>query len=186
MLCDVCKKNEATIHIKEIHGGETHTSNLCAACASEKEKNGELCSLGFNLAEMLCNFGKIPFPAKLQQETPSEPAVVCQKCGWTVEKVRTFGGQLGCPHCYTVFAPMIAEAIKNLHRGPVHLGKRPQSVPQDSRAALEAELANRKRELDALIKREEYEEAAVCRDRIKQLKAQLEELTATGEGGNDK
>ena len=121
MLCDVCKKNEATIHIKEMHGGETHTANLCAACASEKEKNGELSALGFNLAEMLCNLGKISSSAK---------------------------------------------------------------PPQDGRAALEAELDNRRHELDALVKREEYEEAAVCRDRINQLKTQLEGL-ATGEVGND-
>ena len=51
-------------------------------------------------------------------------------------------------------------------------------------AALEAELDNRRHELDALVKREEYEEAAVCRDRINQLKTQLEGL-ATGEVGND-
>ena len=85
---------------------------------------------------------------------------------------------------YEKFAPMLAEAIKNVHRGSVHLGKRPQSVPQDGRAALEAELDNRRHELDALVKREEYEEAAVCRDRINQLKTQLEGL-ATGEVGND-
>ena len=184
MLCDVCKKNEATIHIKEMHGGETHTANLCAACASEKEKNGELSALGFNLAEMLCNLGKISSSAKPPQEAPAGAATVCPKCGWTIDKVRNFGGRLGCPHCYTTFAPMLAEAIKNVHRGSVHLGKRPQSVPQDGRAALEAELDNRRHELDALVKREEYEEAAVCRDRINQLKSQLEGL-ATGEVGND-
>ena len=167
MLCDVCKKNEATIHIKEMHGGETHTANLCAACASEKEK-----------------IGKISSSAKPPQEAPAGAATVCPKCGWTIDKVRNFGGRLGCPHCYTTFAPMLAEAIKNVHRGSVHLGKRPQSVPQDGRAALEAELDNRRHELDALVKREEYEQAAVCRDRINQLKTQLEGL-ATGEVGND-
>lgn len=177
MLCDICKKNEATIHIKEMHGGETHTANLCAACASEKEKNGELSALGFNLAEMLCNLGKISSAIKPPQEqTPPERAVSCPNCGWTVDKVRNFGGRLGCPECYTVFAPMLTEAIRNVHRGSVHLGKRPQSAPHDGRAALEAELNNRRHELDALIKREEYEEAAVCRDRINQIKAELERL----------
>ena len=55
-------------------------------------------------------------------------------------------------------------------------------------AALEAELAARRHELEALIKREEYEQAAVCRDRINQLKAELERCpdagTAAGEGAN--
>lgn len=184
MLCDVCKKNEATIHIKEMHGGETHTSNLCAACAAEKEKNGELSALGFNLAEMLCNLGKISAGVKPSRGNSTEFAAVCPKCGWTLQKVRAFGGRLGCPDCYAAFAPLLAEAIRNVHRGTVHLGKRPQSMPQNGRAALETELETRRHELDAMIKREEYEEAALCRDRINQLKSQLEKLSS-GEVGNE-
>lgn len=178
MLCDVCKKNEATIHIKEMHGGETHTSNLCAACAAEKEKNGELSALGFNLAEMLCNLGKISASVKPPRGNSTEFTAVCPKCGWTLQKVRAFGGRLGCPDCYAAFAPLLTEAIRNVHRGSVHLGKRPESMQKDGRTALKAELENRRHELDALVKREEYENAAVCRDRINQLKAQLGELSS--------
>ena len=39
MLCDNCKKNEATIHIKEVHDGKVVASNLCADCAREKEES---------------------------------------------------------------------------------------------------------------------------------------------------
>lgn len=177
MLCDACKKKEATIHIKEMHAGETHTSNLCADCAAEKEKNGELSALGFNLAEMLCNLGKISSGVKPQRGRTAEHAAACPDCGWTLQKIRAFGGRLGCPECYVTFAPLLAEAIHNVHRGSVHLGKRPQSVPQNGQAALEAELESRRHELEALVKREEYEEAAACRDRINQLKAQLEHKT---------
>lgn len=182
MLCDVCKTNVATIHIKEMHGGETHTSNLCSGCAAEKEKNGELSALGFNLAEMLCNLGKISSGVKPQRGKAADNTGACPNCGWTLQKIRAFGGRLGCPECYTAFAPLLAEAIRNVHRGSVHLGKRPQSVPQDSRAAQEAELENRRRELESLVKREEYEEAAACRDRINQLKAQLERKAPGGVG----
>jgi len=184
MLCDICKKNEATIHIKEIHDGKIRVSNLCAGCAAEKEKKGELSALGFNLAEMLCNLGKISAGVNFQPEDAAETGVVCPKCGWTLQKVRAFGGRLGCPDCYAAFAPLLTEAIRNVHRGSVHLGKRPQSIPQNSRAALEAELENRRHELDALVKREEYEDAAICRDRINQLKAELEKL-ASGEMDNE-
>lgn len=59
MLCDVCKTNEATIHVKEMRNGESHSINLCAACAEEKEKNGEFGLLGFNLAGMLGTLEKI-------------------------------------------------------------------------------------------------------------------------------
>ncbi len=182
MLCDVCKKCEATIHIKEMHSGETHTSNLCAACAASKEKNGELSALGFNLAEMLCNLGKISAGEKPPREDAAENATVCPECGWTVQKVRASGGRLGCPRCYAAFAALLAEAIRNVHRGSVHLGKRPRTASPDGRAALEAELENRRHELDALIAREEYEDAATCRDRINLLKAQLEKSLPEEDG----
>ncbi|MDR0933276.1 MAG: UvrB/UvrC motif-containing protein [Victivallales bacterium] len=177
MLCDICKKNEATIHIKELHSGEIHTANLCSTCASEKEKNGELSALGFNLAEMLCNLGKISSAIKSHQESPAESATVCPKCGWTIGRIKNSGGRLGCPTCYNAFAPMLSEAIQNVHRGSVHLGKRMQSASPDGRVALETELSSRRHELDALVKREEYEQAAVCRDKINQLKAALDKMS---------
>ena len=182
MLCQICNKNPATIHVQEIINGEKKVFHLCGECASKKAETEPILQ-SFNLAEMLCNLGKISSTIKPPQEKlPPERAVRCPNCGWTVEKVRNFGGRLGCPECYKVFAPMLTEAIKNVHRGSVHLGKRPQSAPHDGRAALEAELNNRRHELDALVKREEYEQAAACRDRILQLK---EELAALDGGKNE-
>lgn len=187
MLCDVCKTNEATIHVKEMRNGESHSINLCAACAEEKEKNGEFGLLGFNLAGMLGTLEKIAGKAGAPVR-PEEAGPVCPECGWTLEKIRSSGGRLGCPACYHTFSGMIEEAVRNVHRGSVHLGKRPPSSPHAASAALEAELAARRHELEALIKREEYEQAAVCRDRINQLKAELERCpdagTAAGEGAN--
>ena len=37
MLCDICKKNEATIHIKEMHNNEWTSINICAECAKKKD-----------------------------------------------------------------------------------------------------------------------------------------------------
>ncbi len=188
MLCDNCKKNEATIHIKEVHNGKVVASNLCTECAREKEEKGELGSLGFNLAEVLFNLGKLTESVQAARETPPEPASdpgpACPGCGWTLERVRESGGRLGCPDCYRAFAPMIADALTRVQRGPVHLGKRPQSAGAGNRTALQFEIDKLRRELDGHIQREEYEEAAVCRDRIAQLKAELE-ANAAGAGGAD-
>lgn len=76
MLCDNCKKNEATIHIKEVHDGKVVASNLCADCAREKEEKGELGSLGFNLAEVLFNLGKLTESVQAAQEDPAPPAPI--------------------------------------------------------------------------------------------------------------
>lgn len=129
-----------------------------------------------------------------QEDPTPEPAAdsgpVCPGCGWNLERVRESGGRLGCPDCYRTFAPMIADALTRVQRGPVHLGKRPQSAGPGNRAALQFEIDKLRRELDGHVQREEYEEAAVCRDRIAQLKAELEarpEPSGTGreEGGGD-
>ncbi len=179
MLCDVCKKNEATIHIKEVHDGKVTASNLCAACAAAKEKQGEFGALGFNLAEVLFSLGKMA-EKSLAEGIAAKPAaaeaeeVVCPQCGWTFSKVRHSGGRLGCPGCYHAFEAPISEALGRIQRGPVHLGKRPGQAAE-SRSALMFELEQRKRELDEMVRREEYEAAAVCRDRINQLKVQLEQ-----------
>src|SRR5574344_79489 len=174
MLCDICKKNEATIHIKEIHDGEVHTANLCAACAAQKEKSGELGAFGFNLAEVLFSLGKSienaqsgDGAAEISDAVPAGETV-CPHCGWTLAKLRESGGRLGCPDCYRAFAPMIDDALGSIQRGTVHLGKRPRNAASGSVAALNFELEKQQRELAELIKREEYESAAVCRDRINQ------------------
>ncbi len=183
MLCDVCKAHEATIHVKEMRNGESHSINLCAACAEVKEKNGEFGMLGFNLSGMLGTLEKITGKANAPVR-PESAGPTCPECGWTLEKIRHTGGRLGCPECYHAFGTMIEEAVRNVHRGSVHLGKRPPSSPHAASAALEAELAARRHELEALIRREEYEQAALCRDRINQLKAELESAAGAGDGNS--
>jgi len=185
MLCDHCKKNEATIHIKEIHGGKCVSLNLCAQCAASKEEKGELGAFGLNLADALFQIGAIT--KKLQQgKNPAgasadaagtspdpESGPTCPVCGWTPAKIRAANGKLGCPECYRTFSDMIRNAVDHFQRGPEHLGKRPVSHPDHGEGARRAELERLRRELQNCIRKEDYEQAAVCRDRIKELQAGL-------------
>ena len=59
MLCDICKKNPATIHIKGVIGDDQKTLNLCSSCAAEHEKTSGINFGAFNLAEMLYNLEKL-------------------------------------------------------------------------------------------------------------------------------
>jgi protein-arginine kinase activator protein McsA len=36
MLCEMCHKREATVHIKEISGGQTKVWHLCEECAAKQ------------------------------------------------------------------------------------------------------------------------------------------------------
>lgn len=185
MLCDRCKKNEATIHVKKVSKGRIETIHLCAECAREDEEQGNLGAFGFNLAEVLFNIGGIenlsPHEA-VPEEKRKENSLCCPDCGWTMEKLQKFNGKLGCPGCYKSFAAVIQDAFTRIQRGKVHLGKKPGDTrPFQSAAALRLEITRGKKELAELVRREEYERAAVCRDKINELNRQLEVLESAGD-----
>ena len=96
MLCDNCKKNEATVHIKEFHNGKCETHHLCSDCANVKEENGELGSIGLKLSELLFNAGKLSEaanPGKAQNPAGPYDTLVCPVCSWTAAKIRKHNAQ---------------------------------------------------------------------------------------------
>ncbi|MCQ2379300.1 MAG: UvrB/UvrC motif-containing protein [Victivallaceae bacterium] len=184
MLCDRCKKNEATIHIEKIHNGKRIRTNLCTECAKEQEAGGALAALGFNIAEVLFN--------KMQQAAGKQPVrqenthrgPECPRCHWTFDKITKHNGRLGCPECYRTFDNVITDTLSKVQRGVFHAGKRPVDHERTmSTVAFERERL--RLELEAHVSREEYEEAAVCRDRIAQLDRELESMKSDGAGAEE-
>ncbi len=182
MLCDNCQKNEATIHIKRVVEGKVRAIHLCADCAKEQEEQGAVGALGFNLAEVLFNIAGlrdiVPPEPETEEETVedsgSDTTFCCPDCGWTMEKLRQSNGKLGCSECYRSFAVVIHDAFSRMQRGKIHMGKKPGDArPFQTRAALQLEIARCKKELSELVRREEYERAAVCRDKLNELTFQL-------------
>ncbi|MBE6356857.1 MAG: hypothetical protein E7058_07055 [Lentisphaerae bacterium] len=182
MLCDKCKKNEATVHIKEFHNGKCTNIHLCNECANSAESSQDIPGIGFNLAEVIFNVGKLTDKLAGKNKPAAKDQTVCQVCGWTPEKIRQHDGKLGCPACYQTFDKLIKEAVSQVQHGVLHLGKRPGHTRHDSPAVKRSEIDALKKELQLLIKGEEYEAAAICRDRINALKAELESI----EGASDK
>ena len=171
MLCDICQKREATIHIKGIIGKLQKTLNLCAECAAEHEKTAGIHFGAFNLAEMLFHFN----PAEAEEKPRAEaPGPVCPTCGWTGEKLRKSGGKLGCADCYRTFADVLKPLLKQIQMGERHLGKRPGAPAAGNTAALLAEMTRCRTQMAAMIRIENYEEAAAIRDRIRALQSELD------------
>ena len=176
MLCDRCKKNEATVHIKEFHNGKCTDLNLCSQCANEAQADEVFPGIGFNLAEVLMNVNKFASHLQSQPEHSADnnkSKTVCPECGWDQEQLRKHDGKVGCPACYQTFESMIKKAVAQVQRGALHLGKRPSGIAGNSPALLRIELENLQKELQTLIAAEEYEAAAVCRDRINIVKREL-------------
>lgn len=180
MLCDICNINEATIHVQEINQGKKKTLNICTHCAAEhnlSEKEIE----GFNLAEILYNLSsqmlnKQPHEEVNENESPSleNPDfsdflkhLKCT-CGWDTVKFRETG-RLGCAECYKVFAPLLKDALKSMHKGTFHIGKVPGAqVDQNGKIAMK--IMSLQKKLEECVQKEEYEEAAKIRDEINKIR----------------
>ena len=56
MLCEICGKNEATIHIEEITDGKSKTLHLCGECMAKNPSLGGVDINAFNLGDIICNW----------------------------------------------------------------------------------------------------------------------------------
>ena len=133
MLCQICNKNPATIHVQEIINGEKKVFHLCSECAAKKAETEPILQ-SFNLAEMLYNFtnGNMQENTGEIDETPPAASVKCAACGWDTERFRKTG-RLGCPDCYLVFSEVLSGVLENMHRGCTHLGKIPRNHETNQR-----------------------------------------------------
>ena len=111
--------------------------------------------------------------------------IACGGCGTTLDAVR-MGAPLGCKTCYDVFEDVIFTEIQSAKKlparislikksSPIHIGKSPgesvEITPAKRLLALNEALTE-------TLEREDYEQAALLRDQIK-------ELTEDSETAND-
>jgi len=199
MLCQICKKNPATIHIQEIVNGKKQTLNLCLSCAGKKtlahamfdgmDLSDILNSLEQNLSEMGITPGGKP-----QGETPAEEERTCPVCSWSSQQFRKTG-RLGCPECYKTFESELPGILLRTQRSATHTGKLPAYIPDDtaiqagdSIARHLAEANASRRELEMLeqdlkesVRREEFELAAELRDKIEVIRGRLQQTERQNE-----
>lgn len=184
MLCEICNKNQASIHIQEIVKGQKHSLHICSSCA-EKKGLSEMALQGINIAEILYKISTnvssgqdIP-DLDFADASPDEKEEVfsgasCEACGWNTDKFNKTG-RLGCAKCYAAFKDILKEALKNMHKGTMHVGKRPRGPGAPGSDAPMLEIMSLQRLLDEHVQREEYEQAAKVRDRLKALREQAGE-----------
>ncbi len=176
MLCEICHKNEATIHIQEIINSQKKALHICQECASKKNSGNGMFN-GLNLADILYNISSNISNPQPSTEQPQDktvtpvPVITCDKCGWTTANFSE-KGRIGCANCYNVFREILSLALKNMHKGTIHVGKRPGARrPGDEEAGRNAiEIMKLQKQLEEHVLREEYEKAAQVRDRISSLK----------------
>ena len=171
MLCCSCKEREATVHYTKIDGvgDKMQKVDLCEECAKSQGVNDPV---GFSLADMLLGLGA----SQELEQAAGGTDVKCARCGFTQADFKK-AGRLGCPECYKAFGEGLENLLKSMHKGTRHVGKVPESLRQ-SRDLSDRLLALQKK-LNQAVEDENFEQAALLRDQIKQMSAQLSNITTS-------
>lgn len=163
MLCSNCGIRDANFHYKHISQGQMTELHLCAECAKE---------LGY-IKE---NENHFAFPSFLGGFFSSPKAIQtplsCPECGTAFDTVR-HTGYLGCDKCYEAFSKSIEMMLSKMQPSTVHKGK--LSGADGKKIERDNTLKNLKEDLKRAIIEENYENAAVLRDKIKELEAKGDE-----------
>lgn len=162
MLCEKCGKNSATTHIRSVINGEVFEKHLCSNCAAS-EGYGDIKTN--NLSQMLSSM----FDNTITNHTNSQHTR-CSCCGSSFDDI-AHSGKCGCPECYTTFYEQLLPYFKRVHGSTKHIGKIPPSV--ESNETKSHKVAELRKLLNQLVKEENYEQAAVVRDQIKQLEGEV-------------
>jgi len=163
MLCDICHKSTASVHLTEIIDNQITELHLCEDCARQK---GAQMEQHFGLADLLAGLADLG----QQFEISGKAEVKCPNCGLTYQDFRRIG-RLGCSECYQAFRDSLVVLLKRIHGSTQHLGRRPskaaKAAPAPRRTAIEA----LRGDLQKAIEAEEFEEAARLRDKIRTVEA---------------
>jgi protein arginine kinase activator len=161
MVCDICKKLEATVHLTQIVEGKMLKVDLCEACAKEK---GVQEAAGFSLADLLVGLGAA------EEIKGESPGAQCSVCGFTQADFKKTG-RLGCSACWDTFEVGLASLLKAMHKGDHHVGKVPAKAMHT--LVLSGRIQELSDRLEKAVSEEKYEDAAQVRDEIRELEAKL-------------
>jgi len=164
MLCDICGKNPASVHLTEIIDNQVTELHLCEECA--RSKNLEM-EQQFGLGDLLAGL------AEFNKGTEGLESVKlkCPNCLLSYEDFKKIG-KLGCSQCYLTFKRYLASLLKKIHGSNRHVGKAPvklarlSSANSSNRKAILEEL---RQKLHKAVEAEAFEEAARIRDKIREL-----------------
>lgn len=173
MLCQICGKNQGTVHITEIHDNKMSEIHVCERCAEEKGITATAAKKQkFDIADLLA--GMVDDVTNTEEEQIGH--IHCPRCGLMYSGFKETG-RLGCPDCYTAFQFQLRPLLRRVHGDTRHRGKVPA---RDGEGATRSRQIQRLHdELQRAVEREDFERAAALRDEIQRLER---EVAAAREG----
>ena len=172
MICDHCHKNEATIHMTNIVNNQKTEQHLCNTCANKLQQEGKLSPYSSFMNDMWDDsfftndfFKNMVYPDNLLKSHQSKH---CPRCGISYDEFNRVG-KFGCDKCYETFASEIKPLLKRLQGSTEYEGTVPSHENNVFKAKYEAKQL--RQQLESAIQAEKFEDAAILRDKIKELEA---------------
>jgi protein arginine kinase activator len=162
MLCDICGKNPATVHLTEIIDEQMNELHLCEECARHKSAQMEQ---KFGLSELLAGMASAEKPM-VDKEAES---LKCPSCNLSYADFKKIG-RLGCGQCYTAFREFLGPLLKRIHGSNLHVGKSPLKAARPLKKKIDiVDMQELRNKLQQAVTGEAFEEAARIRDQIRDL-----------------
>jgi protein arginine kinase activator len=159
MLCESCKKRQATVIFKDVVGDVIKKYHLCEECAYDKGLSKPKIPEPSSPNDMFLHMAK-----DLSGGTKTEGRLRCT-CGLTFSQFRTTG-KLGCAECYSSFGEKLKPLFKRIHGATRHLGK---IITKDAEyLRVRREILKLEDRLRRAVAKEDFEKAAKLRDEIKE------------------
>jgi protein arginine kinase activator len=158
LICQICKQRTATVHFTRVINGKKVEMYVCERCARENSE------IKVNIHNLLS--GILGMDAKKGIASGTMEMITCPSCGMTAREFNKTG-MLGCTNCYNVFNDSIQTLLKRIHGNVKHHGKIP--IKMTGKIMEAKNLLKLKEELQKCIQEENYEQAAVIRDKIREI-----------------
>lgn len=157
MKCELCHQAQAETATQMTVGGEVRELYVCKDCATRRP---EASTPATEVRIEVLFDSAFPLPAPHDASKRTEDP--CPTCGMTRREYRK-RSRLGCATCYAHFSQELAPLLRDMHSGERHVGKVPrQALDSVARERLAAELTE-------AINHQQYEQAAILRDRLRAL-----------------
>jgi len=152
--CDGCGKAGGHLRIHQSNGSEFRELWLCSSCARLIGAEQSLPAFGPTVGELL---------GTLAGDSSTR---ACPNCGTTFKHIRQTG-QVGCAECYQTFRNRIQLLLSQLGLVGPHVGRYPGRLASYKRLLVDE--AAMRQDLESAVNREDYEQAAELRDRIRMI-----------------
>jgi protein arginine kinase activator len=161
MLCQFCKKREATIHVTNVENNKVRAIHICPQCAEERGFD-ELKKSNFAMTDFVAGLFDSAFAAAEKGASLDS----CPNCGTSYSAFQEVG-RLGCSQCYEFFQKQLIPLLRSIHGNTRHLGKIPQRYGRQ--VSLRRKARDLQEQMELAIQLEQFERAAELRDEIRKL-----------------